>query len=150
MAGLAALSLVWRQASEAGKAPPRGEREPVMVCRNLTKGNVVASRVVIADTSAARRKGLLGRASLTPDEGMYLEPCHSVHTIGMKFAIDIVFLDPQGAVVEVRASVPPGVAMVTSRKARSTLELAAGAAALRRIEVGDKLDFAPAKGGEGE
>jgi uncharacterized membrane protein (UPF0127 family) len=125
-------------------AAPREEQEEFMICRNVTKGSVVASKVVVAATRAARREGLLGRSSITPDEGLLILPCSSVHTIGMKFAIDVVFLDDDKRVVEIRPSVAPGVPLMASLHAESTLELAAGASALRRLQVGDRLVFAPA------
>jgi Zn-dependent protease with chaperone function/uncharacterized membrane protein (UPF0127 family) len=118
---------------------PRPRRGPLMICRNLTKGNVVASQVVVANTAATRRRGLLGRHSLRPDEGMLLTPCRSIHTIGMKFAIDAVFLDKAMRVVEVRHNLKPGRMMVRSRKAHSTLELPAGIASARHIQEGDLL-----------
>jgi len=115
-----------------------GQDSPTML-RNLTKGNVVASRLVVARTASARRRGLLGRANLEAGEGMLLVPCRSVHTRGMKFAIDVVFIDKTMKVVEIRPAVRPGTWSNTCWKARSTLELAAGAAAAKRLEVGDHL-----------
>jgi len=128
----------------AGAAPPAPpaagqEQEEYMICRNVTKGNVVASKLTVAATRGARREGLLGRSSLTPDEGMLIAPCSSVHTIGMKFAIDVVFLDDDRRVVEIRPSVAPGVPLLVCLQAESTLELAAGTAALRHLQVGDRL-----------
>ena len=131
----------------AAATSSRGQ-EPLMICRNLTKGNVLASRVVLATTMAARRTGLLGRSSLAADEGMLLIPCSAVHTIGMKFAIDVVFLDKQCSVVEVRPDIAPGALLVSCRKARSTLELAAGVAAARRLEAGDRLLVTRARAAE--
>lgn len=110
-----------------------------MICRNLTKGNVVASRLVVASTMKTRRRGLLGRHTFHPDEGILLTPCRSIHTFAMKFAIDVVFLDKQMRVVDVRRNVKPGRPMLLNRKAYSTLELPAGIAAARNIEVGDVL-----------
>jgi len=132
----------------AGKTPPKKKTEPLMVCRNLTKGNVVASRLAVATTWPARRKGLLGRTSLEAGEGMLLEPCRSVHTVGMKFPIDIVFLDRARRVVALFANVKPGVLNRSCRKARSTLELPAGSIAAKRIEVGDTLEVLPRKKAE--
>ncbi len=121
-------------------APPkRRGRGPLMICRNLTKGNVVASRLVVASTMKTRRRGLLGRHTFHPDEGILLTPCRSIHTFAMKFAIDVVFLDKQMRVVDVRRNVKPGRPMLLNRKAHSTLELPAGIAAARNIEVGDVL-----------
>ena len=115
-----------------------------MICRNLTKGNVLVSRLAVATSSEDRRRGLLGRSSLEAGEGMLLEPCMAVHTVGMKFAIDVVFLDKQRRVVAICPAVEPGVLHKGSLKARSTLELPAGAAAAKHLEVGDSLQIARA------
>ncbi|MBM4036227.1 MAG: hypothetical protein FJ291_31210 [Planctomycetes bacterium] len=121
------------------KKAPETKQDPPMICRNLTKGNVVVSRLAIATSWDDRRRGLLGRTSLEPGEGMLLDPCRSVHTIGMKFPIDIVFLDRDMKVVGLKAEVKPGSLNNTCLKARSTLELPAGTAAARRLELGDAL-----------
>ena len=143
-------------AAPARPVPPaatasRRKQGRVMICRNLTKGNVVAPKVAIASTFQSRRRGLLGRASLAPDEGLHLIPCRSVHTLRMKFAIDVVFLDRKLVVTKVAPNVKPGRPWLASRKAHSTLELAAGVAVAKRIEVGDRLRFVPpAAAAEGE
>ena len=74
-----------------------------------------------------RMRGLLGRDSL-PEGEVYVFPrCNAVHTLGMRFAIDIVFLDAEGCVLSVRENVPPGRWMVSGgRRARTTVEAAAG------------------------
>lgn len=143
-----ALALALAAAGEEARERPReqppakapdSKQDPPMICRNLTKGNVVASRLAIALTWEDRRRGLLGRTSLDPGEGMLIQPCWSVHTIGMKFAIDVVFVDRAMRVVGIQAEVKPGALNKSNRKAHSTLELPAGAAAARRLEVGDTL-----------
>lgn len=116
-----------------------------MVCRNLTKGNVVASRLTIADTFETRRRGYLGRTSIEPGEGMLLTPCYAIHMVGMKFALDVVFLDRELRVVAVYADVPPGALNRSSRKAHSALELPAGTVAAKRVEVGDTLQVLSAE-----
>lgn len=74
-----------------------------------------------------RMRGLLGRDSL-PEGEVYVFPrCNAVHTIGMRFPIDIVFLDKEGNVLSVRENVPPGRWMVSGgRHAHTTVEAAAG------------------------
>lgn len=122
----------------AAPRPPRREERP-MTCRNLTKGNLVVSHLELATTPATRRKGLLGRSGLPRGGGLLLVPCRSVHTVGMKFAIDIVFIDKQMRVARILHSVKPGAVHRQCLKAHSTLELPAGAAAEKRLEVGDQL-----------
>ena len=123
----------------AAGEPEKKQDPPPMVCRNLTKGNVVASRLTIADTFEARRRGFLGRTSIEPGEGMLLTPCRAIHMVGMKIALDVVFLDRRMNVVALYADVKPGVLNKSSRRAESTLELPAGTIEAKRIEVGDTL-----------
>jgi len=59
---------------------------------NLTRGTVVADKAEIADTGAKARTGLLKHAGLAPGEGLWIAPCEAIHTFGMRFPIDVVFL----------------------------------------------------------
>jgi uncharacterized membrane protein (UPF0127 family) len=86
----------------------------------------------------ARARGLLGSEQLLQDEGLWIQPCASVHTIGMSYPIDVVFLDKTARVLALRSAVPPRrIACVFG--ADSVLELAAGAAALLRVAAGSRL-----------
>jgi uncharacterized membrane protein (UPF0127 family) len=101
-------------------------------------GTVVCARCEIASNPWKRMRGLLGRASLAPDEGMLFRPAGSIHMFFMRFPIDAVFLDRDGAVIRIAESVRPWRA-VAARGARAVLELRAGEAARRRIVPGDVL-----------
>ena len=57
--------------------------------------------VEVAQTSVERMVGLLGRDGLSDDAGLLLRPCGAVHTFGMRFAIDVVFLDRKQQVLEI-------------------------------------------------
>jgi uncharacterized membrane protein (UPF0127 family) len=103
-------------------------------------GTVVCERCSVADRLWPRLRGLLGRDGLQPGEGILLRPAGSVHTLFMRFPIDVVFLDRELVVVGVRPGMAPWRAAAV-RGARSTLELAAGEAARRGVEVGDRLRF---------
>jgi uncharacterized membrane protein (UPF0127 family) len=101
-------------------------------------GRVVCARCTVADSVVRRAKGLLGRTGLRPDEGLLLRPANSVHTAFMRFPIDLVFLDRELNVLDVRASVPPW-RLAGRRGARAVLEMGAGEASRRGIAVSDKL-----------
>ena len=81
------------------------------------------SRIVLLSTTWARMKGLLGRGRLHRNVGVLLIPCSSVHTVGMRFALDIVFLDRAFNVIKIAADVPPGRLLFCPR-AYSVLERA--------------------------
>lgn len=100
----------------------------------------MADRADIADTSKKRRTGLLKHSGLDQGEGLWLVPCEAVHTIGMKFPIDILFLDKKRRVLKVRSEV--GRWRITgSLMAHSVLELPAGTAVATGTQVGDQLDL---------
>jgi hypothetical protein len=108
--------------------------------RNQSKGTLVADRADIADTSAKRRTGLLKHSGLESGEGLWIAPCEAVHTIGMKFPIDVLFLDRKKKVLKVRKSMPRW-RMAVSLFAHSVLELPSGQAAQTGTVAGDQLEF---------
>lgn len=81
-------------------------------------------RIEAAHGALARARGLLGRRGLPPRHGLWL-PTRSVHTFGMGFALDLVWIDRDGAVVRVDAGVRPG-RVRTCLRASGVIELAAG------------------------
>jgi uncharacterized protein len=119
-------------------AAPQG---PLQVL-NLTRDTILATRLEAARSSATRRKGLLGRDSLLPGEGLWIAPCESVHTFFMHFAIDLVYLDRKQQVRKVRSGVGPW-RMSACWSAHSVLELPAGTIVATQTERGDSLEFAP-------
>lgn len=87
-----------------------------------------------------RMRGLLGRPPLQRGEGLLIDPCPSVHTIGMAYALDLAFLDASSRVVKLVAALPPW-RMAACASARATLELPPGALAEQDIAVGDVLEW---------
>ena len=103
-------------------------------------GAVVCERCEIPESSFARARGLLGRSSLEPGEGMLIDRAGSVHMFFMRFPIDVVFLDRDRKVVGVRHGLRPW-RVAGARRAVAALELPAGAAAAAAVEEGDVLVF---------
>jgi len=93
-------------------------------------------------TLIERIRGLLGRTALPADAGLLLDPCPSVHTACMRFAIDVVYLADDGTIVKIVPSLTPWRCSA-ARGARMTLELAAGGAARRGLAVGRRLRWQP-------
>ena len=110
---------------------------------NLTRQVELAHCVDVADHSAKRRKGLLGRAMLSAGEGLWIVPCESVHTFGMQFPIDLVYLDGDKRVKKVRNDVPPW-RISACLSAYSVLELASGSIRRTGTKPGDRLEFSSA------
>ena len=94
---------------------------------NPTRGTVLGSRIRLADRWWRRLRGLLGVGALAEGEGMLLSPCTAVHTVAMRFPLDVAFLDEAGRVVAVYPSLPPNRFTRRHRAARFALELPAGA-----------------------
>jgi uncharacterized protein len=110
---------------------------------NITRQSVLADRVEVADRGATRRKGLLGRDGLAAGEGLWIVPCESVHTFGMRFPIDLIYLDRGKKVKKVRNGVPPW-RLSACFSAHSVLELLPGTIGATQTRPGDKLEFSNA------
>ncbi len=111
---------------------------PLARVKNLTRENWVADRAQVANTSATRRTGLLKHTALAEGEGLWIVPCEGVHTIGMRFVIDVVFLDKKRKVVKIRSRMGRW-RFALALRAHSVLELPEGAAAQSGLAVGDQL-----------
>jgi uncharacterized protein len=92
--------------------------------RDLPRRELLGFTVPVA---ATRRSRLLGLALLDRDragEGLLIPGCRSVHTLGMRFPLDLLFLERDGQVIELRRSVPPG-RIARNQDADAVLELPA-------------------------
>jgi uncharacterized protein len=106
---------------------------------NRTKETFLAYRVKIADSMLSRLIGLLGKRFLAPDSGLWIVPSSGVHTLGMLFTIDVVFLDKDLRVVGFRELLRPFSITSLNLQAESVLELPAHSIFKSRTEIGDQL-----------
>lgn len=111
--------------------------------RNAASGRVLAWRVRRADGWLERAVGFLPRGSIAPEEGMWFEHCGAVHTIGMRTALDVVFLDRDLRVLRVVPGVPPQRLYVGARGAFVVAEFGPGFAKANPLAVGDQLRLEP-------
>jgi uncharacterized protein len=107
---------------------------------NLSRNQLICADLTVADDLATRVRGLLGRRALRTGEGLLLTPAPSIHTAFMRFPIDVVFVDADLSVVKLVQSMRPW-RVAAARRARSALELEAGAIAAAGIRVGDCLSL---------
>lgn len=107
--------------------------------RELYRDGERLCAVVHARSFADRSRGLLGRDGL--EGALLLEPATSVHTFGMRFAIDVAFIDRQGRVLRT-VTMPRNRLGRPTLRARSVLEAEAGAFADWGLQVGDRLHLA--------
>jgi hypothetical protein len=108
---------------------------------NQTRQIHLATELVLADTHWTRLRGLLGlRADdFSNGSGLWIVPCHGVHTLGMSFAIDVIYLDRALTVIDIRAAVPPWRFTPVRYAAASVLELPCHTAAQTKTAVGDTI-----------
>ena len=117
-------------------------REPSLQAINVSRGaRIVACRVEWAGTSAQRRRGLLGRTELDPEEGIYIVPCEWVHTFFMRFPIDVAFLARDGRVLALHHNLKPNRISKLVLRARGVLELSTGRLRATDTDVGDIIEF---------
>jgi len=107
---------------------------------NITRNTQIATSVEIAESGARRSKGLLGRKGLGPGEGLWIVPCEAVHTFGMQFSIDLVYLDREYRIRKIRKNVRPW-RLSACLSAHSVIELPAGAIQVNDAQLGDILEF---------
>jgi uncharacterized protein len=112
----------------------------VKPARLYIRGRDTGVAVSITKTARERMRGLLGRDGLAPGEALLLEHCGSVHTFGMRFAIDVVFIDRHWRVVAIHHDVPRR-RMLLNLRAAHTLEMPANGAREQGLSVGDPLVF---------
>lgn len=91
-----------------------------------------------ASTGWERMRGLLGHPPLTAEQGLLIEPCRMIHTIGMRYPIDLAFLDSSGCVRKIVSSLLPG-RVAGSFFATATMEFAAGTLQRLGLRAGDTL-----------
>ncbi len=96
--------------------------------RNVTRGTVIAVQAEVARGFWARGRGLLGRPAMGPDEALVISPCGSIHTFGMRFGIDALFLDARRRCLAVARDLRPGRIGPLVPGTRTVVELAAGGA----------------------
>jgi hypothetical protein len=107
----------------------------------LVRDGEVLAAAEVASGRAARRRGLLGRDGV--DGAVVLIPCKQVHTLGMRFPIDVVWCDAGGRVLRTATLAQARVSRPVLR-ARFVVEAAAGAADRWQLRVGDVIEVVDA------
>jgi len=108
---------------------------------NISKSTIVADDIKEAKTFLPRLKGLIGRTSLNKGEGLWMAGCRAIHTIGMRFPIDLVFTDKDLVVKKVVKEVRPFCPIVCCFNADGVFELPVGSIERAQIQSGDKIEI---------
>jgi uncharacterized membrane protein (UPF0127 family) len=110
---------------------------------NRTRDTPLATALAVADTHWTRLRGLLGLSAddFRNGRGLWITPCHGVHTLGMGFPIDVVYLDRNLTVVHVENALKPWRFAPIRMQAASVLELPCHTAAATKTAVGDRIEI---------
>ena len=106
---------------------------------NHEKAEMLIEDVELAVSFFERAKGLLGRKSLSPGQGLWIKPCNNIHTFFMKFTIDCVFLNKSNKIEKVFSQVKPFRVIGPVWKAYSVIEFSDGFIQKWDLKPGDQL-----------
>jgi uncharacterized protein len=106
---------------------------------NISRQSFISLGVAVADTPLTRLRGLLGKVRMRSDEAIWVVPSHGVHTIGLLFPIDLIYLDEQLRVVHLVESLGPLRIAPLRWQCASVLELPAKSIYGSGTEIGDQL-----------
>jgi len=114
---------------------------------NKTRETFVATEALLADSYFTRLVGLLGKTRRWAQlgRGLWIVPSRGVHTIGMLFPIDLIFIGKDKQVVHVEEYVRPFRISKVSLKATSVLELPPHTIYRSGTKIGDQLEIAPTR-----
>ena len=108
-----------------------------MQAYNHTRQRYLAEHGPVANRPWARMRGLIGRTSLQPKEGLLLIGTKGIHTIGMRFSIDVLFLNADGWVIHSIHSLKPFRISPYVKNATMVIELPVGVLRETGTQVGD-------------
>ena len=111
---------------------------------NRTRETYLATELNIASTHWSRFRGLMAtdRNQFRTGQGLWIIPCHGVHSWGMRFPIDVLYLDRDKVVVHVQEDLKPWRFAPVRSKAASVLELPEKTLRATGTSVGDKIEIA--------
>jgi len=108
---------------------------------NQTRNTVLATEVIFADTSVKRIKGLLGRNSFPDGQALLIRPCNCIHTLFMRFEIDVLFLDKNLKIIKMLPQLKPFRFSKIYLGACMVIELPGNKLQSSQTNAGDILQF---------
>lgn len=112
-----------------------------MIAFNRTREIILGDRIGRARTFLERTRGLLGRGPLSEGDGLWISPCRCIHTLGMSFPIDVLFLDEAGRVLGLYSNLPQARITRFFPRAAGALELPSGVILRTNTAKGDFVEF---------
>lgn len=110
-----------------------------MTLNHSAESRVLVAKLQEADTYMSRLVGLLNRSSLEEQEGLLFRRCNSIHTFGMRFAIDCLFLDSKMQVKKIVSNVRPWRIVGPVWGATAVVEFRSGVLQKMNLKMGDQL-----------
>lgn len=117
---------------------------------NRTRRQYLATRLTVADTHWSRFCGLMGKGAgdFGDGHGLWITPCRGVHTWGMRFPIDVAYLDSEHVVVHLETGLRPWRFAPIRFHAASVLELPEHTLKATGTTIGDELEINPNRSGD--
>ena len=117
---------------------------------NWTRSQYLATRLSVADTHWSRLRGLIGKtpSDFEQERGLWIVPCRGVHTLGMRFPIDVVYLSRAKLVVHLEPGLAPWRFAPVRLQAASVLELPENTIRSTGTTIGDQLEINTRSAGE--
>ncbi|MEN6328166.1 MAG: DUF192 domain-containing protein [Syntrophomonas sp.] len=106
---------------------------------NRDNSNIIVEQGELANTFLTRLKGLLGRKSMNPGEGLLICPCDMVHSIGMKMEIDVLFVSQDNRIVNIIEKMAPNRISKHIKNSCYVIELPSGQIARTKTQHGQEL-----------
>jgi uncharacterized protein len=123
----------------AARGLKTGMKTSTLCVYNQTRECFLGLRVTAADTSFTRLKGLIGRLHLRSDEGIWVVPSNGVHTLGVLFRLDLIYLDEFQQVIDLIEFFPRFRIAPLRIRAASVLELPQHTIYSSQTQKGDRL-----------
>ncbi len=114
-----------------------------MSVRNTRSGDLIAGTLLTLSPNFQKTLRHISRHGLPSDCALWISPCHAIYTVGMKYPVDIIFLDKYGVVVKLLRCFPPNCYAESASNTISALELPNNRISESGIEIGDKLELDP-------
>ena len=114
-----------------------------MPLKNITFDKTYPFRIAHADAFFPRLLGLLGTSQPDLQKGLYIDPCSGIHTFGMQYPVDVLYLDKNGCVVNATQNLKANAVSRVIPVVKSVVELPPGSILKHNLQVGDRLDVIP-------
>jgi uncharacterized membrane protein (UPF0127 family) len=117
---------------------------------NRTRGTRLANSVRLSDAHWSRLRGLIGisASDFSVGQALWIRPCRGVHTLAMRFSLDVIYIDQAGSVGDALENLPPWRIAPVRLRAASVLELPAGVIRSSGTQRGDRIEILHSQNGD--